>query len=186
VPNSAHFCSLGSALDCAAVAATPHALFLGMPWAIWGALGYLAMGIASYRRSLWLLPLAAGAALASIGLFLLSVFSIGAVCLLCEGVHLTSLALFVTAYRARHQLNNDLKDVLSARLIVGLPAALALFMYLALPPYWASFSYKADPPFPTGESPEGIHWIGSTEPNVIIHEYINYRCPFCKIGSARL
>jgi uncharacterized membrane protein len=180
-----HFCSLGSTLDCASVAASPSSIFLGLPWAVWGALGFLALAIASYRRSRWLLPLSGVSAVVSVVLFFLSAFSIGSICLLCEGVHLTSLALFVLAYRFRNKLEGALSDATEASRILAPPAALAVTLLVALPPYWSSFSWKGEPPFPSGKTEDGYHWIGAEKPEVTIHEYVNYKCPHCKTGSSR-
>lgn len=181
-----HFCTLGTTLDCATVAASPSSIFLGLPWAIWGGLGFVALAIASYQRSRFLLPLAGAAAVTSVVLFCISAFWIGSLCLLCEGVHLTSIALFVVAYRNRNLLRGTLSDYSAAGRIIGAPAAIALGLLVALPSYWSAFSWKGKPPFPTGTTEEGYHWIGAEKPEVTIHEYVNYKCPHCKVGSSRM
>lgn len=181
-----HFCTLGTTLDCASVAASPSSIFLGLPWAIWGALGFIALAIASYQRSRFLLPLAGAAAVTSIALFCISAFLIGSICLLCEGVHLTSIALFVVAYRFRNELSGTLSDYAAAGRILAPPAGIAVALLVTLPPYWSAFSWKGEPPFPTGKTEEGNYWIGAEKPEVTIHEYVNYKCPHCKVGSSRL
>src|SRR5690606_29183196 len=57
VPAADSFCSVGESFDCAAVASSKYSVFLGLPWALWGLLGFMTMLIASLRRSLWLWPL---------------------------------------------------------------------------------------------------------------------------------
>lgn len=180
-----HFCTVGSTLDCASVAASTASIFLGLPWAIWGALGFIALAIASYQRSRWLLPLAGAAAFASVALFFVSAFSIGSICMLCEGVHLTSFALFVVAYRFRNELGSSLSDYKSCAGIVGPPAAIALVLLAFLPPYWSAFSWKGEPPFATGKTDDDYNWIGAQSPEVTIHEYVNYKCPYCKVSSSQ-
>lgn len=184
--KSEHFCTLGSTLDCASVAASPSSVFLGLPWAIWGALGFIALAIASYQRSRWLLPLAGVAAFVSAILFFVSLSKIGSICLLCEGVHLSSIALFVIAYRFRKDFGGSFSDYKSAAGILTPPAAIAVGLLAAMPPYWSSFSWKGEPPFATGKTEEGYHWIGAENPEVTIHEYVNYKCPYCKVGSSRM
>lgn len=185
-PGEDHFCSVGTAFDCASVAASPYSVFWGLPWALWGAVGYLAISVASFLRSRWLLPLAAVATAASLILFGLSVTLIGSLCLLCEGVHLTSIALLVVAFRHRSQLRGRLMEGRGALNVLGLPGATALALLILVPPYWSVFSWKGAPPFATGETEDGYHWIGSPDPDVTIHEYVNYKCPHCKIGSSRM
>lgn len=181
-----HFCTVGSTLDCASVAASPVSIFLGLPWAIWGALGFLALAIASYQRSLWLLPLASLATVISVVLFGVSAFFIGSICLLCEGVHLTSIALLIVAYRFRSELRGSYSDYRAAGAILAPPAAIAVALLVALPPYWSAFSWKGEPPFATGKTEDGYHWIGAEQPEVTIHEYVNYKCPYCKASSSRM
>jgi protein-disulfide isomerase len=59
-------------------------------------------------------------------------------------------------------------------------------MMAFLPPYWSSLSYKAPPPFATGVSDDGYYWIGAKDPDLVIHEYVNHRCPHCKSSSTML
>ncbi len=184
-PGEEQFCSVGAALDCASVAASPFSVFLGLPWALWGAVGFLALAAASYFRSRWLLPMAAVAAAASVVLFGLSAILIGSFCLYCEGVHAASLALLVVAYKNRDNLNGTLSDRTQALYVLGLPISTAVVLLIFVPPYWSVFSWKGAPPFPTGTTEDGYHWVGALNPTVTIHEYVNYKCPHCKTGSSR-
>lgn len=184
-PATDAFCTVGEKFDCNLVAASPHSVVFGLPWAVWGTLGYVAMFTASLTRSLWLLPLCLFSALISAALLLVSLLSVGSLCYLCEGVHVVSFALAFLVYRGRRKLTGDLKDPSMALTVLGAPLGLAVSLLIFLPRYWDSFSYKGEPPFPTGMTEEGFPWIGSESPKTTIEEYVDYQCPHCKIGAAQ-
>jgi len=184
-PGDSSFCSMGSTFDCDAVAASRWSIFLGVPWAAWGALGYATMIWAAWRRSWLLVPLSVTAAAASLLLLGLSLFVVGSLCSLCELTHVVSWALLVVVLRQRATLSqakrprDELLDVLLA------PAGAALALALLFPSYWDAFSFKGHPPFATGVTPEGYPWIGATEPGETLHEFVDYACGHCKVHSVR-
>ncbi len=123
----ASFCAINDYVNCDRVATSRYSVVLGLPVAVWGALGYgvallLALaGLAGRRREgpprgsaarsaaapkaiSWpagLLVLVAGAAAAAaVVLAVISEVFIGALCLLCAGSWLTSFALLAAAWRA--------------------------------------------------------------------------------------
>ncbi|HVR18147.1 MAG TPA: vitamin K epoxide reductase family protein, partial [Polyangiaceae bacterium] len=96
-PTASAFCATGERLDCTSVALSRYSVLLGVPLPLWGALGFIAIAVAAVRGSRWLLPLTGVAALASLVLFVLELAAIGALCLLCEGVHLVCFALVALA-----------------------------------------------------------------------------------------
>jgi uncharacterized membrane protein len=184
-PAADSYCSVADKMDCAAVAASPYAVVLGLPVPVIGLYGFLALYLASRARSVWLLPLSALATLASVGLFALSAFALGTFCLLCEAVHLTAIALFFVVLRRRQALTGTFADRGVQLSVLGFPALLALATWVSIPPYWAAFSYKANPPFPTGLTADGNPWIGAAEPKHVVDEFTDYACPHCKVAAAR-
>ena len=184
-PAANSYCSMGESLDCAAVAASSSSIILGLPWAIWGVLGFAAMFIASLQRSIWLWPLAGLAAAVSVVLLGVSLFVVGSICYLCEAVHIISWILFFLVHRGRSQLAGSLADISKATTILAPVAGAALGLILFLPHYWGAFSYKGDPPFATGTTKEGYPWIGAENPTTTIHEYVDYACDHCRVASAR-
>lgn len=185
VPTADSFCAVGEAFDCTVVAASPFSVFLKLPWAIWGVLGYVALLGAILKRSVWSLYLSGVAALSSLGLLLLSLFKIGSLCYLCEAVHVTSWVLFALSIKHRPLWFRGATDRDSLISIFTFPATSALALWLFLPSYWGNFSYKADPPFATGITEEGLPWIGSESPTFTFHEFVDYSCPHCKLASTR-
>ena len=184
-PTHSSFCSVGQTFDCVAVAAASEAVFLGIPWALWGLAGFSALLLASLQRSIWLLPLSLIAAGVSAVLFCVSWFKIGSFCFLCEGVHLTSWLLAWQTMRGRASLYGRLSNAESAWGVLAAPAGLIAALFLFLPAYWGSFSYKGQPPLETGRSQQGHPWIGAKNPRLTIEEFVDYRCPHCKVASAR-
>jgi uncharacterized membrane protein len=183
-PATDAFCSMGKSFDCAAVAASPSSIFLGVPWAVWGILGFGTLAFAALKKSAWLVPLSVVSALASVVLLGISLLHVGTLCALCEAAHLTSWLLCFFAIKYRSTLSGDLKDPQTALSILAGPAGFAVALVLFFPPYWGAFSYRAEPPFPTGTTEDGHPWIGSENPTFILEEFIDYNCPHCQVRSA--
>src|SRR6187551_2002008 len=141
-PTSDSFCSLGQALDCAAVAASKYSVAFGLPWAVWGALGFLAIMIAVIRRSVWLLPLSLLGGLASVVLLALSLFAVHSVCVLCEIAHLLSWLICGLAFKQARHLSGTWRDTSTLLDITVAPAGLAVALLVFLPRYWDAFSFK--------------------------------------------
>jgi uncharacterized membrane protein len=185
-PASDSFCSVGEKLDCASVALSRFSTFLGIPLPLWGMAGFASLLAAAWLRSRWLLPLAALATLASLVVLGIELFVIGAVCLLCEGVHLVAVALLVVAWRERAHTADSYANRDSLLLVfapaLGALVALAIF----LKPYWAAFSWKGDLPFAEGKTERGDPWIGAEQPSLVVEEYTDYSCPHCKAASAQM
>jgi uncharacterized membrane protein len=184
-PAAKAFCAVGERLDCTSVALSRYSVLLGVPVPLWGALGFLAVLVAAIRRSRWLLPLTGAAAVASLGLLAVEIAVIGAVCLLCEGVHLASFVLFGLVWRKRAELSGRFRERDDVAAIVGLPAALFVGFVAFVPSYWSVFGWKGDVPFAHGTTPEGYPWIGAENPTITLHEFTDYRCVHCKAASAR-
>lgn len=184
-PSEESFCSVGQTFDCAVVAASASSIFLRVPWAIWGIIGFVALIIASVQRSRWLLPLSLSAAGISLLLLGISIIKVGSICYLCEAVHLVTWVLAFLVWRSRHTLTAPYGDSTSINLIFGTTLALIVAAYLIVPPYWGSFTHRADPPFSTGTTDEGHAWIGSEAPTKTIHEFVDYGCPRCKVATTR-
>jgi uncharacterized membrane protein len=182
--QASSFCSIGERFDCASVALSRYSVWLGVPLPLWGLLGFAAIGVAAWRRSPWLLPLAALATLASLGLLLVELFAVHSVCLLCEVVHAVCAGLLLAAWRARKDEPGAFgaSDALYVFAPVsGLLLALALFM----PQYWAAFGWRDPVPFAQGTTAEGDAWIGAAEPKLSVIEFVDYSCPHCRVASAR-
>ncbi len=183
-PTADSFCRTGASFDCNAVTLSRFSVVLGVPLPAWGALGFYAMAVAAWRRSKLLLWLAAIAAAASIALFVEEVAVISAICMLCEAVHLLALVLLVVAWRGRSALRDPSRpDILAA--VFG-PALVWIGLRLFVSPYWVAVLWISGVPFPHGVDADGFPWIGAENPKVVVHEYTDYGCPHCAVGTGRM
>jgi uncharacterized membrane protein len=184
-PSVASFCNVDARFDCDAVALSQASVFLGVPTAVWGIAGYIGLLIAAWRRSPLLLPLAAIAAIATTVLLIVGITSVGALCLVCEAVHVVSLALLLVAWRRRDP--DGLRAVKQTHAIdLGWPLMILVLVRLFAPPYWVLVSWKSGPRLDHGLTAEGERWIGAEQPDLVIHEYIDYTCPHCAVASSRM
>jgi uncharacterized membrane protein len=185
-PSASSFCSVGEKLDCASVALSRYSVLLGVPVPLWGVAGFLALLSAAWLRSRWLLPLAALATLASLGLLAIELFVVGAVCLLCEGVHLAAAVLLAIAWRQRRDAGDSYVDRESVLYVFAPGVGLMLALFVFQRPYWGAFNWKGDLPFAQGKTEEGYPWIGAEQPTLVVHEFTDYSCPHCKATSNHL
>jgi protein-disulfide isomerase len=110
--------------------------------------------------------------------------AIHSVCLLCEGVHVASWALFYVAWRERASLEAaSPSDWVRTLAPAGLAVAAA---WVFVPPYWAMYSWRSGVHLPTGTEADGSPWIGAESPKVTVHEYVDYACPHCALSASRM
>jgi len=187
-PAAASFCAVGARFDCDAVALSRTSIFLGVPLALWGVVGFSTMLYAALRRPALLLPLAAVAAVGSLALLVVEIAIVHSVCFVCEAVHVFALLLFWVAWKRRdvsatRALLADPKTLASD---LALPAVAIVFAAFFLPPYWTLVSWKDGPRLPHGVDADGRPWIGAEHPKVVVHEYVDYGCPHCAIATSRM
>jgi uncharacterized membrane protein len=183
-PSVASFCSVDARFDCDAVALSRASVILGVPTAVWGLAGYVGLLIAAVRRSPLLLPLAATAAIFTTVMLILSLTTVGSLCLVCEAVHLVSLVLLVVAWRRRDP--KGLRAITRSDAIdLAWPLMIVVLVRLFAPPYWVLASWQNGPRLDHGLTEEGLHWIGAEDPDLVVHEYVDYTCPHCALASSR-
>ena len=180
-PTRASFCAAGARFDCTTVALSSWSVFLGVPLPLWGAAGFLTIGVLAWWRSTWLLPVTAFSALVSLGLLGVELFAVHSVCILCEVVHLTTFALFALALRGRAELTST--DRVSLAQLATCAATIPICVRLMMAPYWATYSWRSGVHLPTGVDEQGRPWVGAREPKVVVHEYVDYSCPHCALAT---
>ena len=121
-----------------------------------------------------------------------------------------SIALFVSAGPVASSravielLREHARRTVSFALVGALLLGLLMWKY---PKYWLEASAHAAPEVPQVELPpapsgsahadgnsdftsgvtkDGHHWIGASNPEVVIEEFSDYQCPFCRIAHARI
>lgn len=207
-PAHQSWCHVGATINCDAVERSSYAVLFGVPLAVWGVLGYLVfLGVLlsarwSQKHSLW-----PRGALWGLGL-LFTVFSaynayisfvlLEAMCLLCLSTYVTNLALLLitglslrsTGLGLLRPIWTDLRSLIAQPLASGLALVAFLAVTAALmmwyPNYWQSPNVKARSieGLATGQTPEGLYWIGASNPAVTIIEFSDYQCPYCSKSHA--
>ena len=194
----ASFCSISEFVNCDRVATSGYSVVLGLPVAAWGVVGFgtaaAFAGLGLGRRgpaSTWaaglLFLVACGAVAASLVLAGVSEFAIGALCLLCAGAWVLSVALLTAAARACRGpgLSASLRDALGALAArPGRTAAVALAAVIgigavavAYPRYWERPRPK--PATTTGAAGPAASAGGVPSGPAVVVEYSDYECPFC-------
>jgi uncharacterized membrane protein len=182
-PTADSFCAIDARVDCTSIALSRYSVLLGLPVPLLGALGFAAIGVAAWLRSRLLGWLAAVGAVVSVLLLGAELFVIGAVCLLCEAVHVVAILLAVLAFRARSELRRVDRD--TALIVLGPVTGVAVALVLFLPRYWGAFGWKGDLPFRSGKTEDGHPWLGAEEPKLTVEEITDYACPHCRAASTR-
>jgi uncharacterized membrane protein len=181
-PASDSFCTLDRTFDCNQVALSRLSVVLGVPMPLWGMAGFLAMLVAAWHRLRLLWPLAALAAVASVVLLLEELLFVGAVCLLCEAVHLVAVLLAGVAWWW-HRKRGQPATRRTWIAVAGPPVGIVLATVLFVPPYWAPLTWQRGVPHPHGVDDDGHHWVGAESPVVTVEEFIDYGCPHCAIAT---
>ncbi|HSN90641.1 MAG TPA: vitamin K epoxide reductase family protein [Anaeromyxobacteraceae bacterium] len=201
------FCAISETLNCDRVATSPYSVFLGLPVAAWGVLGFGIAAVlagrglggrrphAGFPRGLLFLVAAAAVAV-SLALAVVSKTLIGAWCLLCAAGWATSaglLAAAVVACRPAGLASAIRADLRAVRAMPYRTAAVALFGLAATgvavagyPRYWerrpaAEAGAAGSPAGPQAAAPLGIPAPAGAEnpgPGGVV-EYSDYDCPFC-------
>jgi protein-disulfide isomerase len=187
-------CNINDFVNCDRVATSAYSVFLGLPIALWGLLGYgllliLALvGLGTRRpHDSWPAGLlflgAAGAAAVSVLLALLSELAIGALCLYCAGSWAVAFALLASAWRACKPAGIAAAVRADAALLAIRPAltagtAVAMAVLVAVaaraqPRYW---DQPRRPPVQLATLPPSA--APAAGPPVIV-EFSDYECPFC-------
>lgn len=196
------FCALSQHINCDHVAQSHYSILLGVPVAVWGLLGYLAMlaiiGSGFARRfgthRFWPLCFFISILYSFISIIYayISVWHIESICILCYLTYGTNFSFvlisWITIRRYRlgyfSGLREDVRiiiDNIRLALPIGLVfafSAIALIAYY--PPYW-NFYYLPDPSnFHQGVTSDGYPWIGAKSPRLTVVEFADYQCFPCK------
>lgn len=204
-PNYHAYCAISKAVDCETVAQSEHSVFVALPVALWGLLGYLGMGaltIWGLRARLpthaWpfglLFWLSAFHVAVSVVLGLISLVVVRSTCIVCVGTYLVNAALLIVAGVELRRLNEspvtsfsaDVRAIAANRGAVvygGLAVAAVMgLLWLSVPRYWELDAPSGPGGLRVGRTPGGHPWIGASRPALEIVEFSDYQCPFCPRG----
>jgi uncharacterized membrane protein/protein-disulfide isomerase len=196
------FCAISQAINCDTVSQSAYAVFLGMPLAVWGAIGYLFMLLlllyclnANARpQRFWASIQTLSFLFCGFDLYLawVSSYRIHSYCIMCIVTYGVNFSLLYYSWLIRRRFNQgpwgeclrgDISYFWAARrytvpVFSGL-IAVALSGMLFYPGYW---HYKLPEPngaMTAGHTEEGFPWIGARSPKLVIEEYSDYLCFQC-------
>jgi uncharacterized membrane protein/predicted DsbA family dithiol-disulfide isomerase len=201
-PAYQSFCSVNATVNCTSVAESRWAVFLGLPVATWGLVGYGLIGALALAGALRKKPHASFPAgllylltgLALVGAVVLAVISKAVIhswCLVCMVSWATTLGLFLIARRdlrrtgvpavtaIRRELSYLAGSTSLAGAFVGAPIALVGALLILYPHYWEAPVRQGPGGLATGLTAEGSPWIGATDPKVTLEVFADYECPHC-------
>ena len=202
-PDATSFCTLAHEVSCLNVAESRFSVFAGLPVSVWSILGQLGLaaliwpslfkrrrfGLGLLTTSVWL------AVIVSLVMAAISGFVIHSLCLLCSGLGLANLAMAVTlTWQMRRSegtflsslpsaLARDLKELPKHRGMIAVAVLLAIATLAGIiwyPKYWEIPPRGGPGDLSHGFTPDGHPWIGAKSPQVIIEEFTDYQCPFCR------
>ncbi len=196
------FCAISKSINCDTVSQSPYSIFLSIPVAVWGGIGYtfflIFLSFAGSKRAdrkrVWslLFLISIAFSIASIILAVISSFYIQSYCIMCVlsfGINFM-LLFYVWIIRKRFD-NSGLFDALRQDLtflwrnkIKSIPSISAFILVVVLivafyPKYWQfPLTFHAD--ISKGITDEGHPWIGDENPEYVITEFTDYQCFQCK------
>jgi len=196
------FCAMSDAFNCETVAESRYAVFLGLPVAVWGALGYALLAVilaAMLRRGRSPLKVTAGLALSAASVLISAVLAvisycvICSFCLLCSLTYAVNLALLAFFVRETFALRPKLAAARAELLqlvkkswpVFAACVLLVIALMIAYPKYW-QHKIAPESSLRQGVTADGSHWLGAAEPGLTIIEYSDYRCPHCQRGHAAM
>lgn len=208
-PDFQSYCAVSPGMNCETVAASEHAVMLGLPLAVWGLWFYAGVfGLCVWglrgrgdEPVTWPFGLlfwaSLGASAYGVGLFILSKVVIGSLCLLCLASYGVGFALLFASGMVLRRGGYGPVAALRAELAAvraspGRPAFFAgafllvwAVLFVGVPRYW-----EVDAPGAAGVergfTREGHAWIGAEEPAIEIVEFSDYQCPHCRRGHQEM
>lgn len=195
------FCAISRSLNCDTVAQSPYAIFLSVPVAVWGFLGYAFFfallfffkpNEKAFPGTALLCLMASLFSLVSIALALVSTIYIHSYCLMCLTSYGINFGLFLVTWMAqsrfgagsfRANLRQDIaylrerqRQVFAITLASVTLAGAAITSY---PQYWLFEALPANTNIERGVTEDGNPWIGAPHPTLTITEYADYLCFQC-------
>ncbi|MBT8368735.1 MAG: thioredoxin domain-containing protein, partial [Deltaproteobacteria bacterium] len=197
------FCAISRALNCDTVSQSSYSIFLNLPLAVWGIIGYafllpfviFAASKEAGKNRMWSLICWISLAFScySVFLALISTFVIKSYCIMCIISYGINLALLFYAWIIRSRFSNSgfIEDTRQDFLflwhnrvksipILAVFSVTVVCIAMLFPAYW-----KIQPPphsdeIATGITASGYPWIGAENAVLEITEFADYQCFQCK------
>jgi protein-disulfide isomerase/uncharacterized membrane protein len=197
------FCAISKAINCDTVSQSPYSIFWGLPWAVWGLMGYgfliflspLLWSARYEKKRVWTLffLITVIFCIISITLTLISTIFIHSYCMMCilsMGVNFL-LLYFIWLIRKRYEVStlfDDLKQDIEYLWTIRKISGLVIFSFICclilliifFPRYWEFNATTNYSELTIGVTQDGHPWIGAQHPLVVITEFTDYQCFQCK------
>ena len=197
------FCAISKAINCDTVSQSPYSIFLGVPLAVWGLIGYgllmlmlvLAWRTRDQKKCMWTLVffISMVFSLISIALAIVSAIYIHSYCILCVLSFGVNFLLLYFSWIIRKRFGavsffGDLKSDLNELWIHKKTSGWLLIPFCCLvtlgavffPRYWEFKTPHSYQSISVGITEDGHPWIGAKEPVLEITEFTDYLCFQCK------
>lgn len=197
------FCAISKAMNCDTVSQSSYSIFWGVPWAIWGLVGYLflllllsqAFHAGTTKKRIWTIVflLSLVFCFISIVLAIISTFYIHSYCIMCVLSFAINFFLLYFSWIIRKRfgavtlfgefkedvrylwINKKTSLWLFGPFIFG-----ALLIIAFFPKYWIFKSPPTHASMTVGVTKDGHPWIGAENPLLTITEFTDYQCFQCK------
>ena len=200
-PSFHSFCAMNDTFNCETVAESPYSVFLTLPIAIWGLLGYFLMfvvalaGIGRHQSSgayLTLLGASIFSVLVSLVLAIVSYCVICSFCVMCSITYGLNVIMLMTllwqAIRLRLPMKPAATELFSfLRKHWHLPVMLllaVLVVFAVFPRYWVHQNSVQYRELRQGMTTDGHPCIGAENATLVIVEFSDYMCPHCRRAHA--
>lgn len=202
-PTYSSFCAVSRALNCDTVSSSPYAVFLNLPMAVWGVLGYtlvvmlLILAVSSWaqKKRFWsvLFWITLIYSIGSLVLAGISSLLIHSYCIVCILTYLVNFLLLYYSWFVNRRFGTvglfkgvveDIRFLWTNKKI-SIPAIAGLIFIVAglitsMPEYWSLKPSTLDDSVPRGITEDGYPWIGAENPTLTINEFSDYMCFQCK------
>lgn len=195
------FCAISKSLNCDTVAQSPYSIFINIPIATWGIIGYLFFSffllICNPRKTVFpgttlLFIISCIFSLVSLALALVTTLKIHSYCIVCIFTYGVNFCLLLVTFMAQGRFGQgsflktllyDLKFLQNkkkqfATLLGALITALTICL-LFYPRYWLFAPFPENTNIEHGITEDGSPWIGAQNPSITITEYADYLCFQC-------
>jgi len=197
------FCAISRTINCDTVSQSTYSIFLGMPVAVWGVIGYIffllflpfASGKMAEKKRIWPMLFLVSLVFSCISIIyaLISTYYIQSYCIVCMLIYASNFFLlyYVWLIRRRFErtsildgLKRDIAFLWNVRkrcVSLFSPFLISVILVVILfPNYWNFAPPPLSTDIPKGITEDGHPWIGAEKAELVITEFTDYQCFQCK------
>ena len=197
------FCAISRTINCDTVSQSTYSIFLGMPVAVWGVIGYIffllflpfASGKMAEKKRIWPMLFLVSLVFSCISIIyaLISTYYIQSYCIVCMLIYASTFFLlyYVWLIRRRFErtsildgLKRDIAFLWNVRkrcVSLFSPFLISVILVVILfPNYWNFAPPPLSTDIPKGITEDGHPWIGAEKAELVITEFTDYQCFQCK------